>query len=95
MILLDEIVGLLVRSRRPTFVTRDLGFFRASSVTSAAAWCAWPSIARRSPSFLRRLLRHPDLDSTARRLGLVLRVSSAGIRAWSLHASDELFISWN
>ena len=90
----DEIVGLLVRSRRPTFVTRDLGFFRRELCHKRYCLVCLAVHREEVAFFLRRFLRHPDLDSTARRLGLVLRVSSAGIRAWRLHAGDELFIPW-
>jgi hypothetical protein len=65
MILLDEIVGLLVRSRRPTFVTRDLGFFRRELCHKRYCLVCLAVHREEVAFFLRRLLRHPDLDSTA------------------------------
>lgn len=90
----EEIVSLLVHGRRPTFFTRDLGFFQRE--LCHRRYCiVCLAVHREEVAYVvRRLLRRPELDTAAKRLGSVLRVSSAGIRVWRLHADAETFLSW-
>lgn len=90
----DQILPLLVHARRPTFVTRDLGFFRRE--TCHRRYCvACLAVHREEVAFVvQRLVRHPEFDTIAKRLGTVLRVSSAGILVWTLHAETDAFIRW-
>ena len=44
--------------------------------------------------FVRRLLRHPEFDTAAKRMGKVVRVSSVRITAWRLHAEKEVSVNW-
>jgi hypothetical protein len=88
------ILSLLVRLRRPTFFTRDLGFFDRS--VCHRRYCVACLAVHRNEvaAFVRRALRHPRLDTAAKRLGTVLRVSSAGLRLWRLHAVEQEFLEW-
>ncbi|HLE83089.1 MAG TPA: hypothetical protein VJG13_02005 [Thermoanaerobaculia bacterium] len=88
------ILSLLVRLRRPTFFTRDLGFFDRS--VCHRRYCIVCLAVHRNEvaAFVRRVLRLPRLDTTAKRLGTVLRVSSAGLRLWRIHAVEEEVWEW-
>jgi hypothetical protein len=90
----ENLAGLLIQQRRPTFVTRDEGLY--SRKLCHARYCLVYLAVRpnESASFVRRFLRHPRLNTRARRLGAVIRVSSAGLQMWRLHETRESVLSW-
>jgi hypothetical protein len=90
----DNLVGFLIQQRRPTFFTRDEGFY--SKKLCHVRYCLVYLAVRpdESASFVRRFLRHPHFDTRAKRLGAVIRVSSAGLQMWRLREARESFLSW-
>lgn len=44
--------------------------------------------------FVRRVLRHPELDTQAKRMGTVIRVSHTRVAVWRLHAAQEVYFDW-
>lgn len=91
----DEIIPLLCSLRRPTFFTRDLGFYERD--LCHARYCLVCMVVRKNEAaaFVRRLLRHPEFDTQAKRMGTVIRVSRRGLRVWRLHAEQEIALSWS
>jgi len=90
----DEIIALLQQRRRPTFFTRDEDFFDRR-LCHAGYSLVYMAVERHEVAlFVRRLLRHADFNTQAKRMGAVLRVSSAGLSAWRLHAKKPLAIEW-
>jgi hypothetical protein len=91
----DRLPGLLVNQRRPTFFTRDEGFYDRK--LCHASYCLVYLAVRPNESalFVRRCLRHPQFNTRARRLGAVIRVSSAGLQMWRLNEGREVFLSWS
>ncbi len=48
-----------------------------------------------SPTFItRRLLRHPEFNTKAKRMGSVVRVSHAGLMVWRLHTEKPQRFDW-
>jgi hypothetical protein len=45
--------------------------------------------------FVRRLLRHPEFNTVAKRMGTVIRVSQVDLSVWRLHAEEVLHVVWN
>lgn len=93
--LLDEaVIPLLLRSSRPTFFTRDLGFFKR--VLCHRRYCLVCLAVGREEvaAFIRRALGHPRFDTRAKRLGTVLRASRAGLRFWQLDEERASFVAW-
>jgi len=45
-------------------------------------------------AFVRRLLRHPQFDTEAKRLATVVRLSQRGLTVWRLHAEEEIYVDW-
>jgi hypothetical protein len=43
---------------------------------------------------VRRVLRHPRLNTQAKRMGTVVRASHRGLGIWQLHAQEEEVILW-
>jgi len=91
----DRLAGFLIQQRRPTFFTRDQGFYDRK--LCHAGYCLVYLAVRPNESalFIRRFLRHPLFHSRAQRLRNVIRVSSGGLQMWRLHEAREIALSWS
>ena len=90
----EEIIPFLIEQGQPTFFTRDQGFYKASLCHARYSLVYLAVDKYESAIFVRRVLRHPQLNSQAKRLRKVVRVSSAGIALWLSHAQEEIHIDW-
>ncbi len=45
-------------------------------------------------TLVRRLLPHHELSTEAKRMGAILRASTAGITLWRLHAESGIKLAW-
>ena len=90
----DRIIPLLHLLKRPTFFTRDVGFYdhRLCHLHYCLVYLAVSQYE--AASFIRRFLRHPMFNAQTRRIGKVVRVSHAGIRVWRLHGAGEERLRW-
>ncbi len=90
----EQIVPLLHGLNRATFFTRDFDFYRPELCHSR--YClAFLAVHRFEVAvFVRRLLRHPQFNTRAKRMGKVVRASSAGIQYWERHSREERFLAW-
>lgn len=90
----QHIIPLLHDLSRPTFVTRDLGFWDKK-------WChehyslVFLAVSQNEVArFVRRFLRHLSFDAKAKRMGTVVRVGPQDLRVWRLHAAKQASIAW-
>lgn len=91
----DEIIPFLLTLSRPTLFTEDWDFFKGN-LRHAKYGLVFLDVSRdESAIFIRRLLRHPEFNTQAKRLGKVIRVSYSGLIVWQLHAQQEIFQDWN
>ena len=88
-----DIIPLLHKLRRPTFFTRDLGFFDRNFCHERYCIVCLAVGQDEVASFIRRILRHPEFDSQAKRLGKVVAVSQTGMRVW-LSREEEAEVEW-
>ena len=90
----EEIIPLLQGLRRPTFFTRDEDFHERKLCHTK--YCLVYLTVEKSEValFVRRLLRHPDFKTQAKRTGKVIRVSHAGIAVWQRHQLRDQHIDW-
>ncbi len=89
-----EIIPLLLELRKPTFFTLDFDFFESRLCHARHAIVCMNVGKHEAALYIRRLLKHPGLDTVATRMGNVIRLSSMGIGVWKLHAEKEIFIDW-
>ena len=83
-----------MRRRRPTFFTRDEDFYN-QRLAHARYGLIYLAVEKEEVAyFVRRLMRHPALNTQARRMEAVVRVSSAGLSVWRLNATVETQINW-
>lgn len=90
----EEIIPFLRQFRRPTFFTRDEGFYDRR--LCHAKYClVYLAVEKYEAAlFARRLLRHQEFHTQAKRMGTVVRVSSAGLWCWRPHAEKERRYDW-
>lgn len=89
----EEISALLHSLRDVSFFTRDLGF--ADVRLCHARYCLVCLDVRQDEVavFVRRLLRHPEMETKAKRMGAVVRVSHTGLTIWRRNAKEK-YVQW-
>jgi hypothetical protein len=90
----DEIIPFLQQLRHPTFFTRDLGFFDRMLCHRGYCLVCMAVEKFEAAFFVRQVLRHPELDSQAKRMGVVVRASTKGLSVWRLHAQVSEYLDW-
>ena len=90
-----EIIPLLLRLRRPTFFTRDGGFFDQTLCHPNYSLVHLAVEKHEVALFIRRLLRRSDFNTHAKRMGTAIRVSRVGLTVWERHATRAMRRGWN
>jgi hypothetical protein len=91
----EAIIPFLLQQRRPTFFTRDLGFFDRRLCHRRYCIVCLAIEKQEVATFVRRVLRYHAFDTQAKRMSTVIRVSHQGMRVWRLHADEEQFLDWS
>jgi hypothetical protein len=89
-----EILSLLHTLNRPTFFSLDHGFFKRGLCHPRYGLAYLDVEEARAAEYIRRTLRHQELDARNKRMGTVVRVQPNGIRGWRLNTKDMLRLSW-
>jgi hypothetical protein len=89
-----EIISLLHDLTHPTFFTRDDDFFDRN--LCHASYClVYTSVEKNEVAvFMRRLLRHPEFNTKAKRMVSLVGVSHTGLLVWRLHARKTQRFDW-
>jgi hypothetical protein len=90
----EQVIPLLHSLRQPVLFTRDLGFFDRELCHRKYAIVCLAVRAQEAAECVRRFLRHPEFDTSAKRVGKVIRASDSGIRIWEMEVRDESFVDW-
>jgi hypothetical protein len=88
-----DIIRLLQSFGTATFFTRDADYSVPRLCHPAYCLVYLKVDDGEFAKFVRRVLRHPRLNSRAKRMGAVIHVSRAGLRIWRRHA-EELTLEW-
>ena len=83
----EEIIPLLQRMRRPTFVTWDCDFFDKTLCNDRYCLAYFDVRALQVAEYVRRFLRHPHFKTWSQRRGCVVRAAASGIAAWRVRAA--------
>lgn len=94
--MLDEehIRPLLHKLDRPTFMTRDLGFFDACWLHAEYALVCLAVSQNEAARFIRLFLRHPSFNTKVKRMGTASRVSATDIQVWRLGSEQVEHVDW-
>jgi len=90
----DDIIPLLVGLNGATFFSLDDDFYDVELCHGAYALVCLDVGQYEAAAFTRRVLRHPQLNTKAKRRGKVIRVTHAGLALWELHGSTERRLAW-
>ncbi len=85
----EQIIPLLHTLKEATFFTRDSDFYRPDLCHGRYGLVFLAVHRFEVAGFVRRLLRHPQFNTRAKRMGKVVRVSSAGIQYWERYSRKE------
>lgn len=90
----QEIISLLLQLRRATFFSLDSDFYQRDLCHSRYCLVCMDVRKQDAAIFVRRFLQHPQFDTTANRMGTVVRVSPPSLTVWRIHAAQETPIGW-
>jgi hypothetical protein len=90
----EELIPFLLTLRRPTLLTRDLGFYNRSLCHARYCVVVLAVGQYEVAHFIRRFLHHRAFATQAGRMGAVVRVMQTGLVAWRLNAGRELRLAW-
>lgn len=90
----EEIIPFLQSLRRPTFLTRDEDFHDRQLCYAKYSLIYLAVDKIEVARFVRRLFRHSELNTQAKRMGSVVRVTSAGLSIWRRHLRNETHFDW-
>jgi hypothetical protein len=90
----EAIIPFLHQLRRPTFFTRDADFFRRYLCHDRYCLVHLDIEKHQVAFYIRRLLRHSDFDTQAKRMAAVIQVASSGLLVWRLRESKSIRIDW-
>ena len=91
----QEILRYLHATRKVTFFTRDLGFFRRRLCHPNYCIVVLIVPVKETASYIRRLLRHPRFKTRAGRVGKVLKLSSRKILLWQGKSRSFIGLTWS
>ena len=89
-----EILTLLHALRRPTLFTLDWDF--SGRRLCHLAYCLVYLYVRRhdAAAYVRRVLRHPEFNTQAKRMGAVIQASESGLRVWRRNEAEQV-LAWS
>jgi len=90
----EEISPFLCGLRCPTFVTLDTGFYQYKLCHMGYCLVYMSIRLLEVATFLRRILRHPEFRTQAKRMGRVIRISHAGLSVRHLNFHQEILYEW-
>jgi hypothetical protein len=85
----EQIIPLLTQLPRPTFFTRDLGFFDPRLCHERYGLVCLAVDADETATYIRRVLRHSAVNTKCKRLARAIRVSRTGIQVLKRHGLEE------
>ena len=90
----EEIIPFLLSLLRPTFFTLDLDFYERNLCHRKYCLVFLNVKQGEAATYVRRLLRHREFNTHAKRMGILIRVSSTGLLVWRLHLERETRYDW-
>jgi hypothetical protein len=89
-----EVISLLHQLDRPTFFTLDQDFYNCRLCHERYCLVFLDVFRVRVAEYVRRFLRHRDLNTKAKRMGRVIPALPTGLAIWRIHQEQEGHFSW-
>ncbi len=90
----EDIIPLLHTLRRPTFFTRDHGFYRPHLLHAGYCLVYFEVGTDEVAAYIRRFLRHHEFRMQTQRMGKVVRVRHGSLSYWQIREREEHVVSW-
>lgn len=90
----QEFLRYLHATKQVTFFTRDLGFFRSRLCHPNYCLVVLTVPVLETARYIRKVLRHLDFRSRAKRHGKVIKVSTNRITLWELGRQPQRTSRW-
>jgi len=90
-----KIIPFLHQLSHPTFFTRDDGFYERRLCHTGYCLVYLDVRKEEVATFVRRVLRHREFKTKAKRMGKVIRASHIGLSVWNLYAEKEERFDWD
>ena len=90
-----EIIPFLLRLRQRTLFSVDRHFYKRTLCHAKYGLVFLDVDQTEAAIYIRRVLRHPEFNTHAKRMGVVIRASDSGLAVWRLHAETQARIDWN
>ena len=90
----DEILPLLHGIDRPTFFTLDGDFFDRRLCHAGYCLVYLDVEEEMVAEYVRRLLRHRELNTKAKRMGCVIHASPIGLTLYRIHEDVAVRVPW-
>src|SRR6266852_5659821 len=91
----DEIIPLLHQLNRPTFFSLDADYHKRRLRHDSYCLVYLDIEEDGAADCILQVLRHPELNSKAKRMGAVIRADPTGMTIWRGRHEDEERLSWN
>src|SRR5882724_2612763 len=91
----DEIIPLLHQLNRPTFFSLDADYHKRHLRHDGYCLVYLDIEDDEAAEYILQVLRHPALNTKARRMGTVIRAEPNGMTVWRVRRDDEERLSWN
>jgi hypothetical protein len=90
----EAIIPLLHQLDRPTFLTRDVDFF--DRLLCHDSYCiVYLHVGETDiADYVRRVLRHKELNTRVKRMGTVVRTGPSGLSVWRIRKQEETHLDW-
>lgn len=90
----DEIIPLLHQLDRPTLFTLDGDFYDHRLCHEGYCLVHLDVESETAADYIRGLLRHRELNTKAKRMGCIIRISPTGLTLWRIHQEQESHLPW-
>jgi hypothetical protein len=91
----EDIIPLLHQLNRPTFFTLDFDYSKRRLRHDGYCLVYLDIDDYEAAEYIRRVLRHPALNTKAKRMGKVIRVEPSGMTIWRTRHDEEEHLAWN
>lgn len=91
----QEIIPLLHRLDRPTFFSLDVDFYKRTLRHDGYCLVYLDIADDDAAEYILQVLRHPELNSKAKRMGAVIRAEPSGLTVWRVGQDDEERLLWH
>ena len=90
----EDIIPLLHTLQRPTFFTRDHGFYRPTLLHASYCLVYLEVGADETAEYIRRFLRHRIFRTHSQRMERIVHVRHSGMNYRQVPAREEHALSW-